>query len=88
MAKNKLELGSLTDQELTEELAKVEKHYSTMEFNHNASSLANTGELRIARRNVARIHTEVRKRELAKLGESDLAKRSKIRARRGNQKKS
>lgn len=88
MAKNKLELNSLTDQELTVELTTAEKHYTSLEFNHNASALANTGELTIARRNVARVQTEIRKRELAKYGEKELASRSKLRARRSKLKKS
>jgi len=80
--KNKLELNSLTDQELDAKLAEAQKDYNSMEFGHNAQGLANTGALVIARRNVARINTEIRKRELAKLSEKDLAQRSKIRARR------
>lgn len=80
--KNKLELNGLTDQELSEKLAEAQKEYNSMEFNHNAQGLANTGTLVIARRNVARINTEIRKRELAKLPENELAQRSKIRARR------
>lgn len=82
MAKNNIDLNSLTEQELGEELVKAQKEYASLEFNHNASGLANTGVLSIARRVVARLHTEIRKRELAKMSETDLAKRSKIRARR------
>lgn len=88
MAKNKLELGNLSDEQLQQELETAQKHYDGLEFNHNASPLENTGELVIARRNVARIHTEIRKRELAKASAGDLANRSKLRARRKREKKS
>lgn len=88
MAKNKLELGNLSTEELAAELAKAKKHYEDMEFTHNATPLKNTGELVIARRNVARIHTEIRRRELASATPEQLANRSKIRARRRREKKS
>jgi large subunit ribosomal protein L29 len=88
MAKNKLELGNLTDAELQQELATAQKHYDAMEFTHNVTPMSNTGELVIARRTVARIYTEIRKRELGTATEQELGKRSKLRARRKREKKS
>lgn len=82
MSKNKLELSGLNDQELNDKLAEMQTEFASMQFNHRASGLANTATLTIARRDIARIHTEIRKRQLANASEADLAKRSKIRARR------
>lgn len=74
----KLEIKGLSVEELTAELDKMESHLYSLSFSNALSALENTSEIKVARRNVARIKTELRARELA---ESPV-KRDKIRARR------
>jgi large subunit ribosomal protein L29 len=74
----KLELKSLSVQELNDELENTQKHYYSLKFNNAVSTLENTAEIKTVRRSIARIKTEVRAKELA---ESTL-KRDKIRLRR------
>jgi len=75
----KVELKGMTIQELNSELAKAEKHHSDLKFNNAVATLQDNSQIKIARRDVARIKTEIRARELA---ESPSLKRDKIRARR------
>jgi len=86
MAKEKLELADKTVADLQAELASLENEYQQMKFDHAAKGIANPMELRDLRRDIARIYTEVRKRELAAMTPEQLAMRSKIRARRRRQK--
>lgn len=83
MASSKfLELQEFSDADLLTELESTEAEYAKMRFDHNVQGLDNPIELREVRKDVARIKTEIRRRELAKMSEAQLAKRSKIRARR------
>ena len=61
--------------ELTEELGK-------MKFDHAVKGLANPLLIRSQRKEIARLMTEVRQREIGTMSSEDLAGRSKIRARR------
>lgn len=74
----KLELKSLSIQELNEQLETTQKHYYSLKFNNAVSSLENTAEIRLVRRNIARIKTEVKARELV----DSTQKRDKKQARR------
>lgn len=74
----KIELKNLTIQELNTELANAEKQYGELKFNNAVSTLQNTAQIKESRRNIARIKTEIRARELAE----NPGKRDKIRARR------
>ena len=74
----KVELKGLSDQELNTELENTQKHLYTLKFNNAVSSLENTAEIKLTRRNIARIKTEMRTRELAE----STQKRDKIQARR------
>lgn len=74
----KMELKSLTIEELNNELTNVEKQYSDLKFNNAVATLQNTAQIKLTRRNIARIKTEIRARELAE----NPGKRDKIRARR------
>jgi large subunit ribosomal protein L29 len=86
MANNQLAgLTEMTDAELTAELEGSETLYQKMKFEHAVKGLQNPMELRNVRRNIARINTELRKREVAGLSAEELAMRSKIRARRRKQ---
>jgi large subunit ribosomal protein L29 len=78
----KLELHNLSEGDLNNELLNSQREYIAMKLDHATQGLANPNEIKVARRNVARIQTEIRKRELSTLTEEQLANRSKIRARR------
>lgn len=80
---SKLELKGLSVQELNDELQSVEQHYYSLKFNNAASTLENTAEIKTVRRNIARLKTEIRARELAE----STQKRDKIRLRRSIAKK-
>ena len=83
MASSKfLELQEFSDADLLTELDSTEAEYAKMRFDHNVQGLDNPMELKEVRKDVARIKTEIRRRELAKMSEAQLAKRSKIMARR------
>ena len=83
MASNKfLELQEFSDVDLYGELESTQAEYQKMRFDHSVKGLDNPLELREMRRDIARIKTEIRRRELSKMSESELAKRSKIRERR------
>ncbi|MBL7780743.1 MAG: 50S ribosomal protein L29 [Saprospiraceae bacterium] len=86
MAKEKLELADMTVADLQAELASLENEYQQMKFDHAVRGIANPMELRDVRRNIARILTESRKRELAVMTPEQVELRSKLRARRRRQK--
>ncbi len=75
-------LSSLTAEQLRDELQAVEGAYQKTRFEHSVSGLANPNVLREMRKNIARIKTETRARELAEGGEALAATRTKMVARR------
>jgi large subunit ribosomal protein L29 len=77
-----IELQEFTDPELLDELKQTEVQYQKMTFDHAIKGLDNPILLKEVRRDIARLKTEVRRRELAEMSPEELAKRSKIRARR------
>ena len=76
------ELQALADEELQNQLDESVAALEKMRFDHNVSGLERPLELRNARRNIARMRTEVRRRELATMSPEELAKRDRIRRRR------
>ena len=82
MAKEILNLVDMTDDDLRSQLGSAEHEYQQMKFDHAARGIANPMEIRELRRNVARILTEGRRREIAAMTPDELAMRSKLRARR------
>ncbi len=58
------EIRELTTKELIEKIEDEKTHYSRMKLNHTISPLDNPNKLREARRVVAKLKTELRKREL------------------------
>ena len=86
MAKEKFSPADYSTEDLAVELKNREREYQQMKFDHAAKGIANPMELRELRRDIARIHTEVRNRELAEMSPDQLEMRSKIRARRRRQK--
>lgn len=80
--KKYLELQEFSDDELLNELKESEVQYQKRLFDHAIKGLDNPISLREFRRDIARLKTEARRREMKQMTEEDLAKRSKIRARR------
>ena len=86
--KKYLELQDYSDADLSSELESTEAQYQKLKFDHAIRGLDNPLVLREVRRDIARLKSELRRRELAKEAEEQggLAHRSRIRARRRRQK--
>ena len=83
MASNRfLELQEFSDTDLVGELEQLEVQYRKLNFEHSVKGLDNPLTIREMRRDIARLKTEVRRREIASMDASALAGRSKIRERR------
>jgi large subunit ribosomal protein L29 len=83
MATNKtLELRDASDADLKDQLNESTASYEKMQFDHAVNGIENPLQLRSVRRDIARIKTEMRRRELEALPAEDLAKRDNIRRRR------
>ncbi|MBK9146388.1 MAG: 50S ribosomal protein L29 [Flavobacteriales bacterium] len=65
MKKKGLELNDLTVQELQDKLQEERNGLTKLRFSHTVSPIENPMQLRHKRKEVARILTELRKRELA-----------------------
>ncbi len=59
-----IKLNGLTIEELREMLANTQSNLNKIKMNHRTAELENPLEIRSVRRNVARILTEIKKREL------------------------
>jgi large subunit ribosomal protein L29 len=87
MAIEKLkDLQSLSDTDLQADLQALQLSYQKLIFEHNVKGLEDPLDLRVMRRNIARVNTEIRKREIGGMSEAALAQRSKTRERRRNRK--
>ena len=80
--KKYLELQDFSDVDLTNELVESEAHYQKLRFDHAIKGLDNPITLKEVRRDVARLKTEMRRREVANMSEEEKKDRSKIRFRR------
>ena len=58
------ELNALTNSELAEKLASLKSELFNLRFTHATGSLANSSEIAICKRNIARVKTIIRQREL------------------------
>ena len=81
-SKKFIELQEFTEAELLDELKQTEAQFQKMKFDHAIKGLDNPILLKEVRRDIARMKSEVRRRELAAMSAEDIAGRSKIRARR------
>ena len=81
-SKKYLELQELSDADLIAELEGAETEYNKSRFDHSVKGIDNPLEIREMRRDIARIQTEARRREMAQMTPEETAKRSKIRERR------
>jgi large subunit ribosomal protein L29 len=82
--KKYIELTEMSDSDLQAELKQINVQYQKQRFDHTIKGLDNPLMLRNTKRDIARLQTEIRRRELAVLTPEQLAKRSKIRSRRKN----
>lgn len=85
-SKKSLELKEFSLEDLKNELVETQTQYQKMQFDHATKGLENPLSLREVRRDIARLRTELRNREIGDLDEVALGKRSKIRARRAKRK--
>ncbi len=81
-SKKYLELQEFSDTDLVGELEQTELQYQKLEFDHAIKGLDNPLILREVRRDIARLKTEIRRRELAAMGKEALVGRTRIRERR------
>jgi len=80
--KKTLELKELSNEDLANELKEIQEQYAKLKFDHAVKGLENPLVIKEIRRDIARLHTEVSRREVESMTEEQLAGRSKIRARR------
>ena len=81
---NNLDFKKLSLEELSAELDSAELLSQDLHYNHSIAALQNTQELKLARKTIARIKTELRSREIA--SSVDMV-RDKIIARRKKERK-
>lgn len=79
-----IELGEMSDADLKAELQQIHTQYQKLSFDHTIKGLDNPVVLRNTKKDIARIQTEIRRREINALTPEQTAKRSKIRQRRKN----
>ena len=60
------EIKELETKELAERIESEVAKYGQMKFNHSVSPLENPSQIKAARRDIARLKTELRQRELNK----------------------
>jgi large subunit ribosomal protein L29 len=82
MAKNKLEVSKLSADDLGSKLLELDQLQSKQTFDHAIKGIENPMQLRARRRDIARINTELRAREIGELSGDQLSKRDRIRLRR------
>lgn len=85
MATNKnQDLHELSDSDLQTEIEGLELQYRRLKFDHAIKGLENPIQIRDLRKDIARLQTEKRKREIALMSPEQLVSRTKIRNRRRN----
>jgi len=77
-----LELQEFSDGDLVSELEKTELEYQKLRFDHAIKGLDKANVLKEVRRDIARLKTEIRRRQVAAMPEHELAMRTRIRERR------
>lgn len=80
--KNFIDLQGMTVEAIETELAQARTDLEKMRFDHGSKGLQNPLELQSAKKDIARMLTELRRREVSAMSSEDLSKRSKIRLRR------
>lgn len=82
--KKNQEMRNLAIEDLQNELSEAQVNYNKMLYDHSVQPMDNPLVIREMRRDIARLKTEVRRRELNDFSPEQLAKREKIRDRRRN----
>lgn len=77
-----IELQDMADADLVNELGVTKVQLNKLKLDHAVRGIENPLVIREVRRDVARLKTEIRRRELAVMDEAGVAKRSNIRRRR------
>ncbi len=77
-----IELKGFSEDELNNEIEQTVNAYNKLKFDHAVKGLDNPLSLRDIRRDVARLRTEQRRRQIEAMSAEELAGRSKKRARR------
>ncbi len=80
-----IELQEFATDDLVGELTETEAQYRKLRFDHAVKGLDDPMTIREVRRDIARMKTELRRRELADATPEDLSQRSKTRRRRRRQ---
>ncbi len=75
-------IQGLSDDDLKDEIFAAEAKLQSKKFTNAVTGLENPLEIKELRKDIARLKTEHRAREMANMSPEQLAKRSKIRARR------
>jgi len=76
------DLKDLSAEDIQEKLDSTEKDYIQLKFDHASKGLDSPIRIRKIRRDIARMKTELRSRDLSGATPDELAKRNKIRKRR------
>lgn len=87
MADKNKNLHDLTEDALVSELFSIEGDLQKMKIEQSVRGISDNSQFKKMRREIARINTELRKRELADYSAEDLEMRSRIRSRRARLKK-
>jgi large subunit ribosomal protein L29 len=83
MSKNiNIEIKGLTSDVLEARATEARSNVSKLKFDHAVRGLQNPLEISSAKKEVARLKTEIRAREVASMAPAEVASRSKIRFRR------
>ena len=72
----KTEFSSLTDKELAEKFASLKSELFNLRFTHSTGSLANSSSIANCKRNIARVKTVMRQRELGLAKAPEVTKKS------------
>lgn len=81
-SKKFIELSEFSQEDLINELKETEAQFQKFKFDHAIKGVENPLTIKEMRRDIARLKTEVRRREVAAMDAEALAGRSKIRSRR------
>lgn len=82
------ELQEFKTEDLVSEITETEAQYRKLKFDHAVKGLDDPLTIREVRRDIARMKTELRRRELADATPEDLSQRSKTRKRRRRERQS
>jgi large subunit ribosomal protein L29 len=85
-SKKSIELQEFSDADLLNELTETQTQFQKLKFDHAIKGLDNPMTIREVRRDIARLQTEVRRREVGTFSEAEVAMRDRIRNRRKNNK--